>query len=141
MPFRYLRDPLFLACLALFALNRFLLEPITNARFLHSHLNDLICIPFLVPIMLAAARATGLRRHDSRPLTHEVVIPLLVWSVLFEIVFPLHPFWKTHVVADPNDILCYATGAALALTYWNRRYRTVPARTDPATAALRATAR
>ena len=120
MRFRYLRDPLFLICAALFAVNRFVIEPATDIRFFHSHFNDLICVPFLVPVMLAAARAMGLRRHDGKPLTHEVVVPLLVWSILFEIVFPRHPFWARWVTPDPHDVLCYVIGAAVALTWWNR---------------------
>lgn len=123
MRFRYLRDPLFVTCFVLYWLNRFIFEPVTGARFFHDHFNDLICIPFLVPMMLTCARIVGLRRHDRVPLTHEVVIPLIVWSILFEIVFPGHPYWARWVTGDPDDIVFYSIGSAAALTYWNRHYR------------------
>ena len=59
--------------------------------FVHHHLNNLICIPFLVPIMLYAERKLGVRRHDAVPQWYEVLIPIVVWSLVFEDLLPLHP--------------------------------------------------
>ena len=116
-PFRYLRDPLFLFCLVLYFVNRFGLKPLFPQSFFHDHLNDLICIPFWIPILLWLAKKAGLRRHDNPPLWAEVFVPTAVWSVLFELVFPrLTP----RCVADPWDMTCYAAGALLAFRWWNR---------------------
>ena len=56
MRFRYLRDPLFLACVVVYFVNRFVLKAVWEAGFVHTHLNDLICVPFWVPIMLWVER-------------------------------------------------------------------------------------
>ncbi len=123
MPFAYLRDPLFLTCFALYWLNRVVVKPLPHPAFFHEHFNDLICIPFFVPILLFVARICRLRPHDGPPQAHEVVIPLVVWSILFEIVFPSHPFWSHWVTGDPYDILYYSIGACAALWFWRYRYR------------------
>ena len=122
MPFAYLRDPLFLTCFFLYWLNRLFLKQIPHPAFFDAYFNDLICIPFLLPILLYAARLSRLRRHDGPPQTHEIFIPLGVWSVLFEIVFPRHPFWSRWLTGDPYDILFYSLGACGASFYWRRRF-------------------
>src|SRR5262245_50409749 len=90
---------------------------------LRSYLNDIICIPFWIPIMLWSLRKLGLRRHDDAPHAHEIVIPLLIWAVVFEVILPATRAWAGLAVADPNDVLCYALGGLLAGLYWTWRYR------------------
>lgn len=122
MRFRYLRDPLFLGCLALYFLNRWLLKPYAPLSFFRDHLNDLICIPFWVPIMLWGMRRLGLRANDRPPQWHEILVPLLLWSYLFEVLLPgLGPF-RHRAIADPGDVLAYTTGALLAAILWRRYY-------------------
>lgn len=121
MPFKYLRDPLFLFCVALYFVNRFLLKPVFPVAFFHNYLNDVICIPFWVPIMLWGMKITRLRREDLTPQCHEVILPLVMWSVVFEIVLPgMREFRHAH--ADVNDILAYTVGAALAVCWWEWFY-------------------
>ncbi len=122
MPFGYLRDPLFVACFVLYWLNRLVIKRVPHPDFFHNHFNDLICIPFLVPILLYAAKTLRLRRYDGPPRAHEVILPLVIWSVLFEIVFPQHAYWSQWVTGDPNDVLYYAIGAFGASWYWQYRY-------------------
>ena len=62
MPFKYLRDPLFVACVVAYLVNRFAIKPAVVGGFFHDHLNDLICIPVWVPVMLWGMRRAGLRR-------------------------------------------------------------------------------
>jgi hypothetical protein len=123
MSFSYLRDPLFLSCFVCYWINRFVIEPQTNIAFFHSYLNDLICIPFLVPILLFIMRCCRIRSHDMPPHPFEVFIPLVVWSIMYEIIFPQHPYWSQWTTGDPYDILCYAIGASIALIFWNRFYQ------------------
>ena len=52
MRYGYLKDPLFLFCLLLYGVNRWILKPYVPNGFSQNFLNDLICIPFWVPIML-----------------------------------------------------------------------------------------
>lgn len=91
MRFRYLKDPLFVFCLVVYFANRWLCKPYTQNQFSISYLNDLICIPFWVPIMLFIMRRIGLRTHDRCPSASEILVPLLLWSVVFEIALP---FWE-----------------------------------------------
>lgn len=118
--FRYLRDPLFFCCFILYVANRLILKPAFEVAFLHRYLNDLICVPFLVPIMLFVLRRLQLRDHDRPPQIHEVVIPVLVWSIFFEILLPQHLYWSQWITGDPYDIFCYVIGGGIAYVYWNR---------------------
>ena len=80
MRFLYLRDPLFLACVATYFVNRFVLKNIWHDGFVHAHLNDLICIPFWVPIMLFAQRTLRLRPDDHSPRPAEIIIASITTS-------------------------------------------------------------
>lgn len=122
MPFRYLRDSLFLTAFCLYWFNRLVLKPLVPHGFLHNHFNDLLCIPFFVPIVVFVARVCRLRDHDRPPQAHEVLLPLMVWSIMFELYLPQHPFWSQWVVGDPYDVLWYCVGAMVASTWWRTRY-------------------
>ena len=126
MPFRYLRDPLFVFCVVLYFVNRLVLKPHIHhgalGAFLHGSLNDVICIPFWVPIMVWMMRKVGLRNEDGPPHGAEVLIPVLLWSWFFELVLPfLGPFHRL-ATCDPDDILCYTLGALLAVLFWKGYY-------------------
>jgi hypothetical protein len=120
--FLYLRDPLFLVCVATYFINRFVLKVIWKEGFVHEHLNDLICIPFWVPIMLFIQRKLGMRADDSSPRPGELVIPLIVWSWTFEILLPAIPSLSHAFVADHLDVLAYAAGALGAGLFWRWWY-------------------
>jgi hypothetical protein len=123
MPFRYLRDPLFLACFGLYFVNRWVIKSLVAGGFFHNHFNDFICIPFFVPIMLFGMRRLGLRRTDEPPRMHEIVIPVVIWSLLFEVVLPQHAHWGRGMTADHKDVVCYTLGAFLASLFWMFWYR------------------
>jgi hypothetical protein len=129
MPFRYLRDPLFLFCLVLYFVNRLVLKPLTPNWFLHGYLNDVICIPFWVPIMLWFMRKAGMRADDAPPRGYEVLIPILLWSFVFEVWLPRAANFGRWAVSDPADILCYILGAQAALLFWQWCYSR-PSRTS-----------
>src|SRR5262245_23998286 len=114
MRFLYLRDPLFLLCVATYFVNRLVLKSVWKTGFVHEHLNDLICIPFWVPIMLYTQRLLGLREGDTIPRPGELIIPLVVWSWVFEIILPKTALFSGLCVADHVDILYYALGALVA---------------------------
>ena len=118
MPFRYLRDPLFIRCVAIYYVNRWLVKPLVSGGFQHDHLNDLICIPFFVPIMLFVLRKLGLRRSDGRPSTTEILIPVSLWSLLFEVVLGKKATIGRGMTADYRDIFYYAFGGLLASSFW-----------------------
>jgi hypothetical protein len=123
MRFLYLRDPLFLACLLIYFVNRWFFKAIWSGGFVHDHLNDLICIPFWVSIMLWGQRRLGLRESDGPPLASEIVLPLFVWSWVFEFILPHSGLVGDRASSDYRDILYYSFGAALAASFWSWRYR------------------
>jgi hypothetical protein len=123
MQFRYLRDPLFLVCLLLYLANRFVIKRLVVGGFVHDHLNDLICIPFWVPIMVFLMRRVGLRSDDGPPRAEEILIPLATWSAVFELYLPRVRYFEHLAVSDYTDILWYAVGALAASVVWGITYR------------------
>jgi hypothetical protein len=117
MPFKYLRDPLFLFCLGLYFANRWILKPLFPIAFFHNSLNDLICIPFWVPVMIWATRRLGMRVDDSPPQWYEIVFPLVIWSVTFEIIVPAMKPFERLAHADTADIFFYVCGASIAALF------------------------
>ena len=122
MRFLYLRDPLFLCVLVTYFVNRQVLEPRFGWTFCTHYLNDCICMPFWVTIMVSVARLMRLRRTNVAPLTHEVLIPLLVFCILFELVLPQLTAFRGVAIGDPWDVVCYCAGALFATVYWAWRY-------------------
>ncbi len=126
MPFRYLRDPLFVLCITLYFVNRIFLKPYFNqgsiGAFLHGSLNDLICIPFWVTIMVWLMHKTGGRETSAPPQGLEILLPLVLWSWLFETVLPQTTYFQRLATSDPQDILCYTIGALVASVFWKYYY-------------------
>jgi hypothetical protein len=123
MRFRYLKDPLFLFCVALYFANRWVIKPYFPNSFSRDHLNDLICIPFWVPIMLWGMCLTGLRKHDGPPSASEIIIPLLIWSWVFEAYLPFTKAFKGIAISDYKDVIAYTVGACIASGIWRFHYR------------------
>jgi hypothetical protein len=115
--FSGLRDPLFLGCCALYAMNRFLIKPHLAGGFFHYWFNDLLLIPCALPILLAVHRALGLREHDGPPTAAEIFSHLAGWAILVEVIGNrlLH-----RGTGDPLDVLAYVVGAFGATFWWHR---------------------
>jgi len=122
MRFRYLRDPLFVGSVIVYFVNRFLIKRLVVGGFVHDHLNDLICIPFWVPIMVFLLRRAGLRRDDDPPHADEILIPLVMWSAIFELYLPHVKYFERLALADYADIFYYALGALAASVFWQVWY-------------------
>jgi hypothetical protein len=116
--FRYAFDPLCLSACWLYAVNRWLIEPVCAWPFLHEHFNDLFLIPAALPLVLGLQREVGLRWHDRPPTIPEIVGHLFIWSLISEL---LGPFASARSVGDPLDVLAYAAGALVAGIWWNRQ--------------------
>jgi len=116
--FLYLRDPLFVAACALYAINRWLIKPHAGFLFFHNWFNDALLIPCALPIVLLAHRWLGLRHHDLPPTLGEIFGHLLGWSTLFEVIGPAIFHRAT---GDPVDVFAYAVGTALAWCWWSRK--------------------
>ncbi len=117
--FGYWRDPVFLACLALYGLNRTLIKPNLHhySPLFHGHLNDTLTVPVALPIYLLAYRWIGLRPDDEPPRWWEVALHVAVWAVFFKWFGPLV---LLRGVADPIDDWCIAGGGLAAWLLWQR---------------------
>ena len=122
MPFAYLKDPLFLICFGVYWAHRLLARFDLSTPFLRAYLNDVICAPFWIPILVWVIKKLKLRSHDQPPGTAEIVLPLLIWTVLFEVVLPAQQAWKIPTVADPFDVLAYWLGALVSVLFWRWHY-------------------
>lgn len=109
--------------LLLYWLNRAVLKPLTMGGIFHTSLNDLICIPFWVPLMLWGMRRIGLRSDDAPPQWYEILIPLVWWSFLFEWWLPRMSLFHGTMISDPYDVASYTIGAFFAAFFWRWRYR------------------
>jgi hypothetical protein len=117
--FHYLADPVCLSAAVAYCANRWLLKPGGCAGALcHSYLNDLLCLPLFLPLILCIQAKLGIRRHDGPPAFLEVLHNWIVFSVLYELVLPRMPGFYT--VADPWDVLAYLAGGAAAYLVWQR---------------------
>jgi len=123
MRFRYLKDPLFLFCVALYFLNRLVLKPHFSNAFLQCYLNDVICIPFWIPIMLFIMKALDLRKSDDLPTAFEILIPLILWSWVFEAYLPFTSMFKHLATSDYRDVLAYTIGGGLSGLIWRFLYQ------------------
>jgi hypothetical protein len=72
--------------------------------------------------MLFIMRRIGLRTGDAPPTAGELLIPLLIWSWVFEIYLPSVPFFKRLATADYLDILSYTSDGCLAAAFWRFWY-------------------
>lgn len=122
MPFRYLTDPLFLICFALYWLHRGLRGLELSPEIAKAHFNDLLCAAFWIPPLLWLLKKMGMRAHDGLPEPHEVAIPLLIWAFTFEVLLPSRPGWGVPAVADPLDVLAYFAGGLAAMVVWRWYY-------------------
>jgi hypothetical protein len=123
MKFRFLSDPIFLASVALYALNRWLLRPaFPDNGFLHGYLTDLLCLPVFVPFLVWAMWRLKLR-DDAPPRWSEIVIPLVFWSLMFEFWLPQTTIFGRFSRGDPFDIVAYASGGIFAFGIWKTLYR------------------
>lgn len=114
-PFRYGRDPLCLAALACYAVNRWVVLRFVGTGFFRNHFNDLLLIPAALPLVLGLHRWLGWRRHDHPPTMAEILGHLAVWTLIAEVLGP----WLLHTgVADWRDAVAYAVGAGLAGVWW-----------------------
>lgn len=118
--FRYWRDPLCVGAGVVYLLNRCWWKAVAppSAWLVHGYLGDLLLLPVLVPIALAAQRRLGLRGHDGAPTAVELSAHWALWSWCFEWLGPRLPALAPGAVADPWDLVAYAAGGAAASCWW-----------------------
>jgi hypothetical protein len=124
--FRYAADPICLGSIIIYGLNRWLLKPQgIGGAFTQGYLNDLLCLPLFLPIILGVQRLLRIRRHDGVPRMWEMLQHWIIFSVLFEIVLPRYPqYFRT--TADEIDVVAYLIGGLIAWAWWQTRHLDFP---------------
>ena len=121
--FRYVDDPICIVAMALYVVNRLVLKPRHIGGWLvHDYLNDLLCLPIFLPIILRLQSAFGIRRHHAPPTLLEVIHNWVIFSIVFEVVLPRLSAFDS--VSDPFDCVGYLLGGLGAYLFWKRFYRT-----------------
>jgi hypothetical protein len=64
-----------------------------------------------------------LRRKNQLPLFIEVFIPLVLWSIIFEVITP---FYFKYGTSDIADVLAYWGGGLLSWLLWNKSKSLIP---------------
>lgn len=116
---RTLRHPVFLLCLLLFCANQALEQSGIYLEPLLSYLDDLLAMPVVLTLILAAERAYFRNSSFVLPLSYTCAAVLL-FSIFFEGIFPLVSVRHT---ADVWDIAAYAAGAVLFHVIINKPLR------------------
>lgn len=116
--FRYIADPICIGLLLIYALNRWLLKPHgIGGAFTQGYLNDVLCLPLFLPMILKVQRLLRIRNHDGPPRVWEILQHWVIFSVLFEIVLPQYPqYFRT--TADEMDVVAYLAGGLIAWAWW-----------------------
>lgn len=65
-PYSLFRDRLFLFSCVLYAVNRWMIKRNTRIEFFHTSLNDLLCFPIWIPILVTLLGFLHLRTKGSR---------------------------------------------------------------------------
>jgi len=106
--------------MVIYAVNRWLLKPHgLSGTFGVWYLNDVLCLPLFLPMILYVQRRIGLRRHDGPPRMWEILQHWAIFSVVFEVILPRLPqCFRT--TADPLDVLAYLIGGMMAWMWWRR---------------------
>jgi hypothetical protein len=119
--FRYFADPLCVAALLIYAANRWLFKPWgVGGNFGLSYLNDVLCLPLLLPMILYVQRRLGLRGSDAPPRPWEILQHWVIFSVVFELILPRYPGWF-RTTADPLDVVAYLAGGIGGWLWWSGR--------------------
>jgi len=117
--FKYLLDPLFVFSLILYSMNKtsFLKFDFWSNKFCNYYLNDLLLVPVIMPIVLLFSRVLKLRDIYSPPTFQEIILPLAIWSIAFELIAP---FCFGKGTSDPLDVFAYCLGGLISWFVWNR---------------------
>lgn len=92
-------------------------------RWASSHLDDLVCMPLVLGLILAVHRAAGRSGSWRLPFRHGLVVTG-IFAVVFEV---LLPHWQANATADPVDIAAYGLGLLVFHHLVNRPTLRVPA--------------
>ncbi|RDV14363.1 hypothetical protein DXT99_14660 [Pontibacter diazotrophicus] len=117
-----LQHPLFIICILLFCLNRALEQAQLYVWPLYAYLDDLLCLPLTLGLILTVQRVYFQNQTIVIPVRH-IVFAVAAFSVCFELLLPLY---KPLYTADVLDVMAYTLGAFIFHQLMNKPLR-IPA--------------
>jgi hypothetical protein len=118
--FTYWRDPICLAAVAAYVVERWLVPVAAQAPWWSGHFADFLLIPAGLPFWLWLERRIGWRRDDRMPEWREIAFVLVTWTIAAEFVAPwIFP----QATGDGWDAVAYAGGGVVAGLSWQRTAR------------------
>jgi hypothetical protein len=78
----------------------------------------MLLVPVVIPVVLLFTRAVK-DRSSYPPSILEIVIPLAIWSIIFEF---LGPYYIGRGTSDPLDVVAYFFGGLVSWIVWNKMY-------------------
>ena len=119
--FKFLFDPIFLFSSSLYIINKAILSnyEFWKYNFFKNYLNDILLVPVLVPIILFFLYVFKFRKNPSPPVLLEILLPLGIWAIAFEII---GPFYFGKGTSDPIDVLAYCFGGLISWEVWKHDY-------------------
>lgn len=108
--------PVFCVSMLLFVLNQTLELAQVYIWPLHTHLDDLLCLPISLTIILAAERLYFQNPEFILPRRY-IVLAVLLFGLVFEGILPL---LSARYTADIIDVFAYIIGAAIFQASINR---------------------
>ncbi|MCC9165345.1 magnesium citrate secondary transporter [Pontibacter harenae] len=104
-----LSHPVFLVCSFLFCLNRLLEFNEVYLWPLYAYLDDLLCMPLSLSVVLVAERLY-FKNNDFILANRYIVWAVVLFAFFFELLLPL---FSNKYTADVFDIVAYAVGAVV----------------------------
>lgn len=115
-----LQHPLFIFCVLLFCLNRALEQAEVYIWPLYAYLDDLLCMPLTLGLILAVQRAYFRSQRMTIPV-RLIAFAVAAFSICFELLLPLY---KPLYTADVLDVVAYSLGAFAFHQLMNKPLRT-----------------
>ena len=107
---------LFSICFILFIANQILEKLGIFIPILNSYLDDLLCFPIVLSIILFIHRRWRVKNNKyTLPFQH-VLIAVILFILIFEIALPIV---SDKYIADIKDVLVYLIGVTFFLIYMN----------------------
>ncbi|MEZ4886113.1 MAG: hypothetical protein R3E32_15365 [Chitinophagales bacterium] len=112
-----LRCPLFILACFLFIFNQFLESQQIFLPYIHAYLDDLLCFPIVLTIILFLLREIY-QNPNYRFTPLQIVFALAYFSLAFEVVLP---YFSANYRGDILDVVAYVVGAVI---FWKWMQKT-----------------
>lgn len=113
---KLVKNPVFLLAGFCYLVNRFLLSFLDLTAYKIPYLNDILCLPVLLPVALALQQLLFPGSARKRLNQTQVIFTFIYLSVIFEGILPAY---SARYTRDWWDIVAYATGGLIFYFFLN----------------------